>query len=128
MNVDDFGSAEAMEYTPSNTSQNNNSIPSQLVTQSNSNFNISNAKGSFNAFPAGSTVSLSPSPFSQSQGVDQNNRKVLSFQDQVGDKAHLQGRLDFSNMSQKNEIPVGANTSNQIQTSDQLNMGIGTIS
>ena len=62
INPDEFGSAEAMEYTPSNTSQNNNSIPSQLITQSNSNFNISNAKNSFIAYPAGSTVSLSPSP------------------------------------------------------------------
>lgn len=42
---EEFGSAEAMEYTPSNTSQ-NNSFPTQLVTKSNSNLNLSQAKGS----------------------------------------------------------------------------------
>lgn len=44
---DEFGSAEAMEYTPSQTSQ-NNSIPTQLVTQSNSNVGMSGTKGSYN--------------------------------------------------------------------------------
>ena len=57
LNPDEFGSAEAMEYTPSNTSQNNNSVPSQLVTQTNSNFNVSNAKASVTAFPNGQTIS-----------------------------------------------------------------------
>jgi hypothetical protein len=42
---DEIGSAEAMEYTPSNTSV-NNSLPTHLVTQSNSNINMSNTKGS----------------------------------------------------------------------------------
>ena len=47
----------------------------------------------------------------------------------MGDQAHLQARLDFSNFSQQNNNNgLAANSSHQIQTSDQLNMGIGTVS
>jgi len=42
---EEFGSAEAMEYTPSNTSV-NNSLPTHLQTHSNSNINMSNTKAS----------------------------------------------------------------------------------
>ena len=74
---EEFGSAEAMEYTPSNTSQ-NNSIPTQLVTHSNSNLNLSQVKTGMNG--AGSSnigsgmvamsASESPSPYSLSQVAD----------------------------------------------------------
>lgn len=71
---EDFGSAEAMEYTPSNTSQ-NNSIPTQLVTQSNSNLNLSQIKGGSSLMMAANqpSVSQSPSPYHKSQ-VDQNSQ------------------------------------------------------
>ena len=62
---DEFGSAEAMEYTPSNTSQ-NNSIPTQLVTHSNSNLNLSNNKASF--YQEG----MIPSPSPQMSGSQVN--------------------------------------------------------
>jgi len=55
---EEFGSAEAMEYTPSNTSQ-NNSIPTHLVTQSNSNLNLSQAKAGYSINNGGNFMSAS---------------------------------------------------------------------
>lgn len=64
-----------MEYTPSNTSV-NNSLPTHLVTQSNSNINMSNTKNShfMNQY--------SPSP-------NQLDQVVSSYQHQYQDNGHV---------------------------------------
>jgi hypothetical protein len=71
---DEFGSAEAMEYTPSNTSV-NASIPTHLVTQSNSNIGMSNTKGSYIHL-----VQFQNSPSPQNLSEPQNMVLVSNYQ------------------------------------------------